>query len=267
MKQTAVCPECGTTFLYYPSWPRKYCSRRCSGLNNARNLGEHLQGATVNLQCEQCGKVFSRSSFEVTKVKHHFCSRRCFGDHQKDVRTGVPRPEMRGERPDLQNRVEKVCKRCGKHFWVKASHATRRVMCSRACQSNRVQKDCEWCGMHMDIKACHADMRFCSKPCHVAYQKTLKGAQTNNWRGGYDGRYGPNWKQQRRNARQRDHYTCQRCGVDEIRLGKQLDVHHITPFRLFGIARYKEANSLSNLISVCPTCHKQIENHAPFGVS
>jgi predicted HNH restriction endonuclease len=36
-----------------------------------------------------------------------------------------------------------------------------------------------------------------------------------------------------------------------------LDVHHIIPFRKFGIDRYREANKISNLISLCNSCHSK----------
>jgi len=75
------------------------------------------------------------------------------------------------------------------------------------------------------------------------------------WKGGQLYYYGPNWRQQRRNARYRDKYTCQHCGLTEVQLGKQLDVHHIVPFRKFGPKKYRQANRLRNLISLCPACH------------
>jgi 5-methylcytosine-specific restriction endonuclease McrA len=87
----------------------------------------------------------------------------------------------------------------------------------------------------------------------------MSGPNNRNWRGGPLPYYGPNWRQARRNARLRDRYTCQRCGVTEAMLGKQLDVHHIEPFRNFGVERYQEANGTANLISLCPSCHLSIE--------
>ncbi len=67
--------------------------------------------------------------------------------------------------------------------------------------------------------------------------------------------YGPNWRQQRELARQRDRYRCQVCGIEET--DRAHHVHHKTPFRLF--ASYEQANQLNNLITVCPSCHRRIE--------
>lgn len=75
--------------------------------------------------------------------------------------------------------------------------------------------------------------------------------------------YGPNWAQQRRRARARDQYRCRQCGRPEV-TGRQLDVHHLQPFRTFDYRpgendNYLQANSLDNLITLCSDCHRQLE--------
>lgn len=75
--------------------------------------------------------------------------------------------------------------------------------------------------------------------------------------------YGPNWQQQRNQARERDQYRCTRCGKPEAP-NHQHDVHHKTPFREFGYVpgfndNYQEANRLDNLQTVCKACHRAIE--------
>jgi DEAD/DEAH box helicase domain-containing protein len=74
--------------------------------------------------------------------------------------------------------------------------------------------------------------------------------------------YGPNWKKQREQARARDGYRCQVCGVSEQ--GREHDVHHKTPLRFYlreagGRPIYEQANHLSNLITLCPPCHHRAE--------
>lgn len=76
--------------------------------------------------------------------------------------------------------------------------------------------------------------------------------------------YGPNWRQQRVRARGRDGFRCSHCRISEDELGRELDVHHIIPFREFGFIPgqndgYLAANDLTNLVSLCPTCHKRAE--------
>ena len=75
--------------------------------------------------------------------------------------------------------------------------------------------------------------------------------------------YGPNWQEQRRRVRERDHFRCKQCGAPE-RGGREHDVHHLVPFRTFGYVAgrndaYLEANRLDNLILVCRSCHQRIE--------
>ena len=73
--------------------------------------------------------------------------------------------------------------------------------------------------------------------------------------------YGPEWPKIRERVRTRDGFRCQMCGRAET--GRQHDVHHKTPFRMFRDATGKilreQANRLDNLITLCPECHKKAE--------
>ena len=68
--------------------------------------------------------------------------------------------------------------------------------------------------------------------------------------------YGPRWLKLRDLVRARDGYRCQACGLPEG--GRSHDVHHKIPFRLFGSP--EQANQLSNLVTLCPACHRQAES-------
>ncbi|MEM7801889.1 MAG: DEAD/DEAH box helicase [Chloroflexota bacterium] len=72
--------------------------------------------------------------------------------------------------------------------------------------------------------------------------------------------YGPNWQTQRKKALDRDDHTCQMCGATET----LLHVHHIRPFREFSYIKgenenYLDANRISNLTTLCPSCHQRAE--------
>lgn len=254
---TTTCPKCGKEFWYHKSWPRIYCSRKCSAAVNAKaNLGII---ELPQMFCEICGQEINKKW-----AGRRFCSRKCFAEHLCKTRTGIPRPEIAGEKPHLQKRVNKVCPQCGVSFQVKESHSRRRRYCSKRCMATagQVQRICEFCGVAFVTKRSLTKGKggkFCSKHCHIEHQKTLRGPQTNNWRGGHPPYYGPNWIEQRDKARKRDNYTCQDCGITESELSRALDVHHIKPFRVFGIKHYKEANHLDNLISYCRECHAKRE--------
>ena len=75
--------------------------------------------------------------------------------------------------------------------------------------------------------------------------------------------YGPDWQEQRAKTRERDGYCCAECGAAEGR-GRQHDVHHRIPFRVFnyipGLNRNdREANRLDNLVLLCRRCHHRLE--------
>lgn len=76
---------------------------------------------------------------------------------------------------------------------------------------------------------------------------------------------GPSWPAQRDQARKRDGYRCVSCGVAE-RAGAQHHVHHVKPFRDYGYLsgqneNHLEANHLANLVTLCPSCHRQAEQN------
>jgi DEAD/DEAH box helicase domain-containing protein len=76
--------------------------------------------------------------------------------------------------------------------------------------------------------------------------------------------YGPNWRQQRRKALERDGYRCRTCGANGGPGGITLHVHHIRPFRDYNYIpgvneNYLQANQVDNLVSLCPSCHRRAE--------
>jgi DEAD/DEAH box helicase domain-containing protein len=90
------------------------------------------------------------------------------------------------------------------------------------------------------------------------------------WVGERGGSRGRDWEAQRDRARRRDGYRCRWCNAEErpsvpgTGPGRAHDVHHIVPFREFKWVpgqndNYRQANRLSNLITLCPRCHRQAE--------
>ena len=73
--------------------------------------------------------------------------------------------------------------------------------------------------------------------------------------------YGPNWQVQRQKVLERDGFCCRTCGASG---DVKLHVHHIRPFRDYGYnpgenENYLLANQMSNLVSLCPSCHRNAE--------
>lgn len=84
------------------------------------------------------------------------------------------------------------------------------------------------------------------------------GEKNYRWMGGGENYRGESFQQQRRKARERDNFTCQRCGATEEELGQELDVHHIIKNRDFR-GDHIASNDLNNLISYCKSCHGVVE--------
>lgn len=80
-----------------------------------------------------------------------------------------------------------------------------------------------------------------------------RGAKNPHWRGGVTEenrvRFNDlNWRKKAQEARIRDNFTCQNCGKKP-----SISVHHIVPWRI------SKDDRLTNLITLCPSCHMKIE--------
>lgn len=71
--------------------------------------------------------------------------------------------------------------------------------------------------------------------------------------------YGPNWDSQRKKCLERDFYECRVCGKTNSEMSREPAVHHITPRRNFREGDWKSMNSISNLITLCHSCHGKLE--------
>jgi endogenous inhibitor of DNA gyrase (YacG/DUF329 family) len=173
------------------------------------------------------------------------------------------------------------CANCEKEFYVRQKwriEASKHgVFCSVACQGAYfakhklahppLKKDdpsktltfaCAQCGKEFQRKSYAVKPKygpFCSHECYGKWRSgNLSGEDSPNWKGGYTMDYGgSHWKRQRKAARKRDHFICQDCGATEQNHGYEMDVHHIRAYDLFDDP--EEANSLSNLVTLCRVCH------------
>jgi hypothetical protein len=110
---------------------------------------------------------------------------------------------------------------------------------------NTLQITCQ-CGNEKDCR---------SQLCQDCYLKTNKGKNHGNWLGGisklpYAFEFDNILKE---SIRQRDNYTCRKCGIQQKELNsyhKKLTIHHID---------YNKCNCKNkNLISLCHGCNSQV---------
>ena len=135
---------------------------------------------------------------------------------------------------------------------------------------DRVSAECGWCGSEISRTPSRmraTDIQFCSVTCQSEWQSDARsGVNHPSWIGG-ERHYGRGWNKNKKNAvRVRDQARCQGCGLPESEsfeeYGTALHVHHITPAR--EIDDPKKRNGMTNLITLCQTCHPRWEKMAPL---
>ena len=233
------CHQCGKE-IYRPQWHLKrqeyhFCDTICKGLWQRTQTGENAnayKGTRVKVQCSHCGKPLERDPAKVERNDHFFCNAVCYAAWKKSAFVGEGNPNF------TTPAIDTACAWCGvaikRKPWKFGTDKRKRHFC---CPEHRA----EWT------------------------KRNIRGATSPTWKGGQLKYYGPNWREQRRLARERDAGKCRICGKTEKKIGKALDVHHITPFRSFGYIpeqneNYLQANALNNLVCLCHSCHKKVES-------
>lgn len=214
--------------------------------------------------------------------------RRVFGTWSKAVQEMGYEPYRPGE--DVAEHAEKECAYCGEEFSRLASsfdESTENYFCSTECQDrhheehdggedhplyNRVTVKCSWCGDELERKPSVVEKKedfFCNRgDCYSQWcSHNRTGAEHPRFKGGRERYRGPNWRVQRRKARERDDHVCQMCGrtgaESQEEFGRALDVHHKTAVRDFRDSseevNWREVNALDNLVTLCLPCHRRVE--------
>ncbi len=283
MPETRICKSCAEPFdVGYPSDPEVFCSRKC--WRDYVTTHKSPRNQRVPITCTTCGKQFDVKPCRLNERK--YCSRDCqtIGrrrQRQKEIEQQFGKSifTILYDLYCIQELgIKQIAKRIGvsdRNLWDWFDD----LGIERRERSDAVAL--QWAG-NEERKAAQKDIirraieRGTFDPQRIAriaktdwarkrnseskmgdknWAHHHAGPLSPNWNGGKIYYYGESWHSQRNAARNRDNYTCQHCGITETILGKQLDVHHIRKFRLFGVAHHKEANHLSNLICLCPACH------------
>lgn len=228
----------------------KFCSIACS--NKSRSIIRHRI-------CKFCGDSFVVPN---SHPKQKYCSTKCRDKARSTL-------------------VAETCANCGKPTVRNKSRSDKLnlAFCSKECNQSyrkahpisgkdhvqfieRTEYHCNYCGKSVyRLPSSVKKYVFCDVECRLQWQKEsgyMEGENSPTWLGGHEDHRGNNWRRQRRSARKRDKFTCQRCGVTEKKIGKSLDVHHIKPWRDFN-GDWEVANHLNNLVSLCASCHQIVE--------
>ena len=113
-----------------------------------------------------------------------------------------------------------------------------------------------WTGKHFskehrkNIGTGNLNRYFKNPRLKTEISEKLRGDKSHLWQGGKSYEiYSIDWTETlRRSIRERDHYTCQRCG--KLQSDKAFDVHHVD-------GNKKNCNP-DNLITLCRKCHIRI---------
>jgi hypothetical protein len=107
------------------------------------------------------------------------------------------------------------------------------------------------------------EVTVCDRDCLSDWlSEEFTGDGHPNWKGGDTGNYGPGWNRVRREALERDGHECVVCGATKADIGRNPDVHHIIPVRVFAESEEYEktdAHRLDNVISLCLPCHRKAD--------
>jgi hypothetical protein len=212
----------------------------------------------IEVECDWCGGTIEKYPSRLERSDHHFCSDDCHNKFQRG-----------GERRSCDNCEEEIQRKPSTY------EGQDNVYCSIECRVEYRRADwpqlvCENCGELFKMRPALYEQRitvqnndkfFCSNDCQGEWETGKDNPMYDGERKGHP-IYGPDWRYIRRDARERDGFSCQDCGLSErehkARYGQELEVHHIKPIREFD--NVEEANQLSNLITLCRAHHRKYEN-------
>lgn len=259
---TEHCDYCGSEYEQsYTNAGKQngYCSDECRD-----------KSRLALFQCDNCLKLYKADKYSRRQYSSNYCSEQCGYVGQRRTREECIEAFEKGVQKLGKNApLNKIMKAGGmgggqyyRHF-DSLNDVAREAGYPDMCTHDFV--NCETCGAAVKKTRYYLknnEHNFCDQKCYFEWMRSgaLRSPDTI-----YTIEYGPNWHYQRRAARARDDYTCRSCGMSEEehkrRTGRRLEVHHIKKARLFD--DYKERNHLSNLMTLCRSCHTKWE-HMPI---
>lgn len=229
------CVQCGVMFEHRDKRrPGTTCSRACY---DARRAFQPYTGP-----CVVCGTACQpKSDSGRWRPKQKTCSKMCARRGSGNSKAGKPRK----------------CDHCGVAYFPDSNG--RLKYCSRKCYdavlaaNGWVVKPCDHCGASVRRRRQWVRARiFCGKQCQSAF---FQGERAPMWREGTSLRRGKGWSRIAASIRERDGFTCRRCGKTQEENGQKLSVDHVRPW--CDRESDEQANAPSNLVSLCRPCHSR----------
>lgn len=219
LPEPGCCKICGNKLNHHK---RIFCSSECWGISLKTPLKEY--------RCDGCGEFFKSKTHK--KLKHIFCSNKCFREWNK----GSNNPSYyKGAK------IKSICQTCGKgiEFW-KSSYPNGKKYCSRKCCS----ENSEW-----KEKSRKSKTKTFDGVSDKIIKKRLRSCQK--------------YKDWCRKIYERDGFKCTKCGSK-----KNMQTHHIIPFsviyeecKLMGIKDFSPIFDVDNGETICEDCHKKTDSY------
>ncbi|WP_254863985.1 HNH endonuclease [Halovivax gelatinilyticus] len=247
-----------------PSCDRSFDSKRGRAVHHSQGHGERLPNRT----CARCGDRFH------SEYEKKYCTQACLDEISFE---GENAPNFQGKKRSTQ------CVLCGATFEYYPSEKVG-LYCADCVESEAWRKppsldgkrNPRWSGgkLELECTVCAELIRrypsnatgeavLCSEECRRSWlSDSFTGEGHPNWKGGGNEAYGTGWYATRRAALERDDYACVRCGTDREDLGRNPDVHHLVPVRVYIESNEFEkvdAHRLDNVATLCPPCHRKAD--------
>jgi hypothetical protein len=157
-------------------------------------------------------------------------------------------------------RISKVCKVCRNSFMVYPYRAAIAKVCSNRCsgiaRESKIERICRHCQTvfktpSSQFKHYKGAGKYCSRACSYAGTRAANVGKPITDKYGRSNRASDTeWKQA---IRERDDYTCQRCGIRE----PYIHTHHVAPRSRRPDLRHE----ISNGKCLCNSCHAWVHNN------
>jgi len=246
------CDWCKEEFNRRPSHisNHNFCSIDCKKRWQEENIKKENHPSWKeggDIKCDLCGKEFHKKPSHIKE--NNFCSRECKNKWMSEKMSGKSNPAYNSKKVECDNPG------CSDIFKVKKYKRENQDhhFCSEECYHKWTSEN--WKGKDSPRYGKKMSEEVKKKIAENREYKT--GKEHPRWKEGEINYRGSNWEEQRKRVLKRDNQKCQRCKVRNEESKFPLEVHHKIPFREF--ENYKEANRLSNLITLCKSCHKKVE--------
>lgn len=114
-KTVSYCKVCGSEIVHSITIERKYCSRECSDADKKRNKQN---------KCKNCGREYV---MKYNTPNQKFCCRECYWEFRNN------NPDIKFQTNQGKNLIEKICKTCGKTYYVFPYRKKSADYCSVEC--------------------------------------------------------------------------------------------------------------------------------------